>query len=283
MNEVLAPAKLTLSLHVLGRRDDGFHDLDALTVSIDEPHDWLAIQDADSGVTLAVRGPAARGVPVDGTNLAARAAELVRREAGTTAGAAISWAKEIPSGAGLGGGSSDAAAVLRVLGGAWDVDGERLAELAAELGSDVPACLAGGAVWMRGRGEVIEPVVIEEILRVVVVVPPFSCSTPAVYRAWDELGGPRSERVVPAPYGTSHHLAELRNDLEPAAEQVEPGLTAFRTAIESVAGQPAMLAGSGSAYFFCVEDPVRWRALPGLLTDSVDSTAWAGATLDRPR
>jgi 4-diphosphocytidyl-2-C-methyl-D-erythritol kinase len=279
VNELMAPAKLTLSLHVLGVRSDGFHDLEALTVAIDEPHDWLSVENADDGVELSLHGPAAAGVPVDDTNLAVRAAAAVLGEAGAPLGARVSLHKEIPSGAGLGGGSSDAATVLRTLGPAWGIDEPRLRELATELGSDVPACLVGGAVWMRGRGEVIEPITLDDILRVVVVVPPFRLSTPAVYRAWDELGGPRSERVVSAPWAVSKHLVELRNDLEPAAERVDHRVATFREQIEAIAGLPPLLAGSGSAYALCVEDPVRWRQLPGELSRRLGASAWAGATL----
>ena len=126
--------------------------------------------------------------------------------------------------------------------------------IAAELGSDVPFCLRGGAAWMRGRGEIIEPVSVATGLAFVVAIPPFRLSTPDVYRAWDELGGPRSERVVPAPRRLAHILPELVNDLEPAAEAVEPRLREFRDALEAATGAPALLAGSGSAYVVPVPD-----------------------------
>ncbi len=224
---IVVPSKLTLSLRVLGMRADGFHDLEALTVAIGEPHDALTIEAAER-TTIAVTGPFASGVPVDATNLAVRAADL----AGVTV--AITLHKGIPNGAGLGGGSADAAAVLVALG---------RPDLAADLGSDVPFCVHGDAAWMRGRGEILEPATVPA-LDIVIAVPPFGCSTPAVYRAWDELGGPTGRTIDTGVEG----LPPLGNDLEPAAEHVEPRLAAFRRAVEEAAGRPALLAGSGSAY-----------------------------------
>jgi 4-diphosphocytidyl-2-C-methyl-D-erythritol kinase len=222
----LAFPKLTLSLRVLGRRADGYHDIEALTVSLSGPADILEIEPAPE-TSLVVEGPFRAGVPADMTNLAWRAAEAL----GTPL--AIRLTKEIPHGAGLGGGSADAAAVL-VAGGGDE-------HLGATLGSDVPFCLRGGAAWMRGRGELLEPVTLPP-LRFVLAVPDFACSTPAVYRAWDELGGP-SGRVVEV-----DGVGPLANDLEPAAERVEPRLREFREHLERVSGRPALLAGSGSAY-----------------------------------
>ena len=100
----------------------------------------------------------------------------------------------------------------------------RAGALAAELGSDVPVCLLGGTAWMRGRGEVLEPVAAPAPTPVVVAVPPIHSSTPAVYRAWDDLGGPSSTRAVAAPPALAAVTASLVNDLEPAAERVEPAL-----------------------------------------------------------
>lgn len=229
---LLAPAKLTLSLRIRGARDDGFHELEALTVSVSEPHDVLTLEDRADGVTLRVTG-AVEGVPQDEDNLAVRAARVAGRAV------AIALHKEIPPGAGLGGGSSDAATVLRGLG----AEG-----FAAELGSDVPFCVRGGAAWMRGRGERLEPVSVVGSLAVVIAVPHFGLRTPDVYRAWDDLGGPRASRTVAAPAPVAHLLDQLGNDLEPAAEHVEARLADFRRDVEAIVAAPALLAGSGSAY-----------------------------------
>ncbi|MGH9009259.1 MAG: hypothetical protein ACRDYF_05345, partial [Acidimicrobiia bacterium] len=166
---VVARAKLTLSLRVLGRRPDGFHELEALVVSLRDPHDVVGLRiQPPFGVRVRLSGRAVIGVPLDNTNLAARAAHLLLElaaegeDAGPWAasGLDISLHKTIPAGAGLGGGSADAAGTLvggaRLLG--LSLDTAALAALGASLGSDVPFCVAGGAAWMRGRGEILEPV-----------------------------------------------------------------------------------------------------------------------------
>jgi 4-diphosphocytidyl-2-C-methyl-D-erythritol kinase len=247
-----APAKLTLSLRVLGTRPDGFHELEALTVSVDAPQDRLAIEAGPPGVRLTVDGPAAAAVPADATNLVVRAATDVLPDG---AGLDVALTKHIPAGAGLGGGSSDAAAVLRAARDLHDLPADRVRDAAARAGSDVPFCLQVGPAWMRGRGEVIERVTTApEPIQVLVVVPRFRIATPPVYRAWDELGGPRSERAVAPPSAVAHLVEALVNDLEPAAEHVEPRLAGFRADLEAAAGAPALLAGSGSACFLAFDD-----------------------------
>lgn len=323
---VVARAKLTLSLRVLGRRPDGFHDLEALVVSLRDPHDVVGLRiQPPFGVRVRLSGRAVTGVPIDHTNLAARAAyrllELAAEgeDAGPWAasGLDISLHKSIPAGAGLGGGSADAAGTLvggaRLLG--LNLDTAALAALGASLGSDVPFCVAGGAAWMRGRGEILEPVPLPvgvtpsaapdpagsaggagrspvpeppvpappgasrlpvapappgpsgatpwpaesepAGVALVVAVPPFALATADVYRAWDELAAPSSSRAVPLPEGLAGLGLpdQLVNDLEPAAEHVEPRLRPFREALEALAGAPPLLAGSGSAYVVPVPSP----------------------------
>jgi 4-diphosphocytidyl-2-C-methyl-D-erythritol kinase len=214
---VLAPAKLTLELRITGMRPDGYHLIDAEMVTL-EWADTLTIDPTGSG--LSADGPFAAGMPLDDRNLVAKALRL----AGTTA--AVHLHKQIPHGGGLGGGSSDAAAVLR-WAGYTDVIG------AAGLGADVSFCLAGGHARVRGIGEIIEPLPFEP-LDITLVVPPLSVSTPAAYRAWDELGCPR---------------ADGPNDLEPAALVVEPQLVRWRDRIREAAGVAPTLAGSGATWF----------------------------------
>jgi 4-diphosphocytidyl-2-C-methyl-D-erythritol kinase len=275
--ELVAPAKLTLALRVLGVRDDGFHALDALTVSVDAPADALTIEPGPEGIRLAVSGPASEGVPNDDDNLVAHAALAVLPDG---VGLEIGLRKEIPPGSGLGGGSSDAAAVLRYCAECYGLDPEILAEAAAAVGSDIPFCLQQQPAWMRGRGEVIDPVAMPEPLLVLIVVPPFSISTPAVYRAWDDLGGPQSHRTIPAPPEVAHLLDELANDLEPAAERVEPALVAFRDALEGAAGTRALMAGSGSACWIPFADPDAGRAALARVQDAFEHVdAHLGATL----
>jgi 4-diphosphocytidyl-2-C-methyl-D-erythritol kinase len=215
--ELPAPAKLTLSLRITGVRSDGMHLIDAemTTLSL---HDVVTIDPEGDGVTTT--GRYAEGVPSDDRNIVAKALWLVERRAG------VSIDKRIPHGGGLGGGSSDAAAVLRWAG---------FADTAAAvvIGADVPFCLVGGRARVRGIGEIVEPLPHVE-LDVTLVVPPLSVSTQAVYRAWDDMGGP---------------TADGQNDLEPAAIRVEPALAHWRDRIGDAAGETPILAGSGATWW----------------------------------
>ncbi len=213
---VAAPAKLTRSLRLVGVRDDGYHLIDAEMVSLDLA-DTLTIDPEGDG--LDVRGARA-DVPDGDDNLIARAL----RAAGRTAHVTVD--KRIPPGAGLGGGSSDAAAVLR-WAGVSDL------ELAATIGADVPFCVVGGRARVTGIGERVEPLPFEA-LTFTLLTPPIHCSTPAVYRAWDELGGPTA--IGP-------------NDLEPAALHVAPELAAWCDRLGDATGKTPVLAGSGSTWF----------------------------------
>lgn len=247
-----AHAKLTLSLSVLGRRDDGYHDLEVLAVSIVDPHDILEMEAVPhpGGVTFSVDGDTAL-VPDGADNLAVRAAEDLLIRAGRSGHGVRMWLRKgIPAGAGLGGGSADAAAALVAVRRMLEIDigDEELGEVGAAIGSDVPFCVRGGAAWMRGRGEQLEPVTLDGPLPLVVVLPPFRIATPDVYRTWDELGGPISQRRIAAPPAAAKVITGLANDLEVAAERVEPRLASFRTELEEVAQAPVILAGSGSAY-----------------------------------
>lgn len=288
---VAAHAKLTLRLRVLDRRDDGYHDLDALVVSVGQPHDDLVVDLRRApGVRLSLRDETDATdspiVPRDEENLAVRAAESVLGELDATdrPGVGIWLRKRIPAGAGLGGGSADAAAVLVALDGLLREDARStplpLARLAIGLGSDVPFCALGsGASRLRGRGEILDPLDLAERLPVVVAVPPFRCPTAQVYAARDELGPADGSRRLPAPPAVAAHCAELVNDLEPAAERLQPRLAGFRTHLERACGLPALMAGSGSAYAVfpdSVADAVR---LAEALRAELDVPAFATATV----
>ncbi len=209
-----ARAKLTLSLRIVGVRHDGYHLLYAEMVTIGLA-DTLEFSDGDD--LEVVSGPA---VPADDSNLIRRALSAIGRTA------SVRLHKRIPMGAGLGGGSADAAAVLR-----WAGVGDL--SVAAGLGADVPFCLVGGRAKVRGVGEVVEPLPFAPRI-FTLLTPPLVVSTPAVYRAWDEMGGP---------------AAQGPNDLEPAALRVEPRLAEWRDRLGEATGQTPALAGSGSTWF----------------------------------
>jgi len=216
---VEAPAKLTLTLRVTGVRPDGYHLLDAEMVTLDladtlefGPGDGLEVSGDDAAQTLA-----------GSDNLVCQALMAVGRRA------EVRLEKRIPTGAGLGGGSADAAAVLR-WAGVSDLD------VAARLGADVPFCLVGGRARVTGVGEQVEPLPFEDVAgrAHTLLTPPFRVLTPLVYRTWDRLGGP---------------TADGPNDLEPAALVLEPRLAEWRDRLGDATGQEPVLAGSGGTWF----------------------------------
>ena len=261
-------AKLTLSLQVTGTRADGYHDLDMLVVPVSEPHDELVIRPATS-TAITVTGPCAAGVPTDDSNLAVRAALALG------ANLSIELHKAIPHGAGLGGGSADAAAVLASAARFAGVDEHYLEveRIAATIGADVPFCLRStGAMRVRGVGDDLVSASLPE-LAIVIATPPFGCTTADVYRAWDALGGPVGATVE------IDGLPPLRNDLEPAAQHVEPRLVAFKAAVEAAAGAPALLAGSGSSYAVVFRTLAEAEAARARVAEAVTGQVVVGRTL----
>jgi 4-diphosphocytidyl-2-C-methyl-D-erythritol kinase len=279
-------AKLTLSLRMLGpRREDGFHELEALTVPIGQPHDTLeavAVPEPP-GVTLEVVDGDER-VPTGHQNLAMQAAESLLIRAGRAGhGVQLTLRKRIPTARGLGGGSADAAAAMLAVHRLLEVDlsESELFELAAELGSDVPFFLGGGPSWMRGRGEQLEPVALRPGIPMLVAMPPFPVATVDVYRAWDSLGEPRSSRSVASPSALDALLPELVNDLEPAAEHVEPRLRPLRERIEDALGREAIMAGSGPTYVVLADGPVGLPDRAQELSAAVGVPVVAAATVSK--
>ena len=215
---LLAAAKLTKSLRVTGIRDDGMHLIEAEMVKLDLYDEITIRPGGEDGVSFV--GPHASADIDPHDNLVIAAARL----AGVQLSAQV--VKNIPAGSGLGGGSSNAAAVL-----AWA--GFDDVETAASIGADVAFCLVGGRAMVRGIGEIIEPLeFISETFTV--VTPNIHCSTPGVYAMWDEMGGP---------------VGENGNDLEPAALAFEPALRSTRDALGNATGSTPRLAGSGSSWF----------------------------------
>lgn len=216
-----APAKLTLSLRLTGVvRPDGRHEIDAEMVSLDFG-DELALTPTDGTPSTVRFAGADVDVPAPADDLVARALDLAGRQA------SVEVTKHVPAGAGLGGGSSDAAAILRWAGY------RDLVAAADTLGADVAYCIVGGRARVTGIGEIVEPLPFEP-LTITLLTPPVRCPTGAVYKAWDELAPP------PSPNG---------NDLEPAALAVQPELARWRDELATATGQQPRLAGSGSTWF----------------------------------
>jgi 4-diphosphocytidyl-2-C-methyl-D-erythritol kinase len=256
--EVLAPAKLNLYLEVLKRRPDDYHDIESLMATVDL-FDVLTVRDEPSGaIVLECDDPS---LPTDGRNLVVKAAELLRASTGCTSGARIGLKKAIPAQAGLGGGSSDAAATLAALDQFWDlgVAPGRLDAMAGAIGSDVAFFLHAPAAVCRGRGELVEEVSLPVPLHFVLVAPRIGMSTVDVYRSLRPPETPRTigpvldalARGGPVELGRS-----LFNRLQPVAEAIRPELTRVRDALASLGPLlcGSLMSGSGSAYFGLCRD-----------------------------
>lgn len=238
-----APAKINLALHVLGRRADGYHELDSI-VGFADVGDRLSFAPA-ARLELIVEGPFAAGLPAGEDNLAMRAARALGED---TVPARIVLRKELPISSGMGGGSSDAAAVLRGLPrlSGRVVAPERLRKLALSLGADVPACLHGRACRMRGAGEHVEDVGQAGPWHVLLANPGIALSTAAVFGAL----GLRPGETSGSPIGAGAALEDCRNDLEAPAIRLAP---AVATVLEALRGQDgarlARMTGSGATCF----------------------------------
>jgi len=283
---VLAPAKINLYLHVTGRRDDGYHLLDSL-VAFADIGDRITASPA-ARWSLAVEGPEAAALAGLGDdNLVMRAAYRFAALTGESRGAALRLEKRLPTAAGIGGGSADAAATLRVLAALWGhaVDDTTMA-LAAELGADVPACLAGRPVWVGGIGERIEAAPGLPELGIVLANPRIALSTPAVFRArTGPFGGPARFDPVPRDPGTLVELlAPRRSDLTEAALASVPEIGAVLDRLAALPGALiARMSGSGATCFALFGDRAGAVAAGAVL--SAAAAGWwsaAGALLCEP-
>jgi len=261
--EALAPAKVNLFLHVGAPGADGYHPVCSLMVFADIG-DRLSL--APSGAhQLSVRGPFRKGLGDMADNLVLRAAQAMAAEAGIE-GFDLGWTldKRLPVASGLGGGSSDAAAAIRLLHDelGQELAGDRLHAVAAALGSDVAACLAMRPVLAEGRGERLSPAPALPVLDAVLVNPGVPVSTPEVYRrldasaAFGDLALPRMPEAFESPQEVAGWLATQRNDLESAAIEVAPEVGAV---LATLRDEPetllARVSGSGGTCFaICADD-----------------------------
>lgn len=260
---VLAPAKLNLFLRVVRRRDDGYHDLETVMTSIDLC-DTLRFEESETAeirlrVVLAyprsLQSSSSETIPTDNRNLVVRAAQLLKEYASVGKGVRITLIKRIPSAAGMGGGSSDAAATLAGLNRFWQLSRSRteLLDLAAQLGSDIGFFLGGSSTAVcRGRGELVEPLRVPTCLHFVVARPASGLSTPEVFRhchpnenqsSVDEFV--RSLRMA----GTSRMVRLLLNDLQTPAEALNGEVRQLRCRFSNLPVLGHQMSGSGTSYF----------------------------------
>lgn len=267
--EVLAPAKLNLFLEVLARRPDGYHEIESLMVTVDL-YDTLTVTELDSGaIVLECDDPS---LPAGSENLVVKAAERLKAASGCARGARIALTKVIPAQAGLGGGSSDAAATLAALDRIWNLgmSASQLDAVAAEIGSDVPFFLHGPTAVCRGRGERVQSVNLRQPLHFVLVAPDVGVSTADVYQ---NLRSPETPRPIGPVLGALAHGGHanlggsLFNRLQPVAETLRPELVRVRSALASLDPplDGSLMSGSGSAYFgLCRDSTAAHRAAEDL-------------------
>ncbi|WP_130800243.1 4-(cytidine 5'-diphospho)-2-C-methyl-D-erythritol kinase [Streptomyces otsuchiensis] len=272
-----APAKVNVQLVVGGARADGYHDLANVFLAVDL-HDRVSATEADT-MRLTCTGPGAELVPLDATNLAWRAAELLAAHHGRTAAVHLHIDKDIPVAGGMAGGSADAAAALLACDALWGTatPREELLSLCAELGSDVPFSLVGGAALGRGRGEVLTGLEVGGTFHWVFALADGGLSTPSVYRECDRL---RGDRPVPEPDPAPGLAAALRdgdavalaavvsNDLQESALSLRPALAATLAAGTEAGALAALVSGSGPSCAFLAADAEAAHRVAAALEES---------------
>ncbi|MCL6638445.1 MAG: 4-(cytidine 5'-diphospho)-2-C-methyl-D-erythritol kinase [Firmicutes bacterium] len=276
--KIFAHAKINLTLGVLGKRPDGYHEVEMVMQSI-ALHDTLQIRKQAAGISLTVAGA---DLPGDGNNLVFRAASLLQAKTGNKSGVHIHLAKRIPVAAGLGGGSADAAAALRALNMFWrlGLSPAELMDLGAALGSDVPFCLLGGTAIARGRGELLTPLSARPKFGLVLVKPAARVSTARVYGAYGAFSGsfqkPRPDCAAMAAalaQGDPDAVARcLANDLEPVTAAMHPEVRRIKEKLLAAGATGALMSGSGPTVFGLTGDvdsarlvAARYRRAPGEL------------------
>jgi 4-diphosphocytidyl-2C-methyl-D-erythritol kinase len=238
-------AKVNLSLRVRSLEAGGFHPLRGLYQTVDW-YDRIVVEDAETD-SIEVPGG---GAPADETNLAWRAVADARRAGRNQHPTRVVVAKQIPSPAGLGGGSADAAAALGLAARRFSVSFDDVRRLAVDLGSDVPFAVVGGTAIVTGRGEFVAPQPDAKGFALAIVVPPIAVGTAVVFRAWDALGGPEGPAIAAADLPPAlRDYAPLANDLYPAAIAVAPEIDEWRAELAHRWGSPVAMTGSGSALF----------------------------------
>lgn len=265
-----APAKLNLSLRVLRKREDGFHEIDSLMVRLPGLCDRLSFSKVEAD-SFTCDDP---GVPADDSNLVLKAVAAYRAASGFEQPLAIHLEKRVPHGAGLGGGSSDAGAAFRALDQLNDdaLGTERLMELSATIGSDIPFFLGSGAARVSGRGEKITPAEAPPALSVVLLKPGFGVATPDAYKRWSTSQELPGISYLPQ----SFSWGELVNDLERPVFQKHLFLAEMKEWLlkrSGVAG--ALMSGSGSTMFAVLEAGANANELIDAARAELDPSLWA--------
>lgn len=243
----VAPAKINLALHIRNRRDDGYHELETLFVFAADGDELFVSPSAE--ISLCIDGPMGAGLSHGEDNLVLRAARLLADAADVRTGAALRLLKNLPVASGIGGGSADAAAALRLLNRFWSINWpqDRLAQLAAPLGADVPACVHSRMMIGSGKGDELVPVDLPELsaVPILLVNPRIELSTGPVFRAWD--GKDRGALDIDRSFAS---VLKARNDLQPGAIELCPIIADVLDSLSSLAGVTMVrMSGSGATCF----------------------------------
>ncbi|MER5291423.1 4-(cytidine 5'-diphospho)-2-C-methyl-D-erythritol kinase [Streptomyces pharetrae] len=261
---VRVPAKVNVQLAVGAARPDGFHDLANVFLAVGL-YDEVTVTPSSDGLRVTCEGPDAAQVPLDRTNLAARAAEALAARYGRTPGVHVHIVKDIPVAGGMAGGSADGAGALLACDALWGTNAPRgeLLEICAELGSDVPFSLVGGAALGTGRGERLTALEAGGTFHWVFAMAGRGLSTPAVFREFDRLA---EGRDIPEPVASRDLLdalakgdaealaATVRNDLQPAALSLFPELADTLAAGRAAGALTGLVSGSGPTTAFLTRD-----------------------------
>lgn len=249
---IKAPAKVNLFLEVFGKRYDGYHEIETVMQEIDLVDD-IVIEEKENGVELTCTNPR---IPTGKDNIVWKAAELIQKETGVNKGAKIRLVKRIPMGAGLGGGSSDAAATLKGLNKLWRVglNEDELMRLASMLGSDVPFFIKGNTAICRGRGEIVTPVPISTYFSYVLLYPDIEISTASIYQNLkiDLTKAIKDVRFLLETLkdGNPENVGKLLyNRLEEVALRIYPDLRRIKEALRAYNFCGLLLSGSGSVIY----------------------------------
>lgn len=245
MMRARAYAKVNLALTVYPPSAEGYHPLSGIFQSVSLA-DTVSVTGAKVDSVSVSNGEA----PSDDSNLAFKAVDAARRFLRLTTPVAVDITKRIPSGAGLGGGSADAAAALGLMAERYGIDHEAATDIAESLGSDVPFSYVGGSCLVQGRGERLTRIDRLEGFALAVVVPPFSLSTLRVFQRWDELDGPTDHPLRDAALPPSLRGGmPVRNDLYPAAASLDPRIAEWKHELSRLWSTEVAMTGSGSALF----------------------------------
>ncbi len=289
--EMIAPAKINLFLEVLGRRDNGYHDIRSVVVPV-SLYDSVTLEQKPSGIltemTYLPEYPSNGGREsiLSGKNLTSRAAEELQKAAGVEEGVAIRLEKRVPVGGGLGGGSADAAAVLRGLNDMWGLDWskERLAELGGSIGCDIPSLVLGGAVTAEGLGEIVNPIPISwgdsKGLWIVLVNPGFGVSTADIYSRCEPSLTPRDDMFNNVRFALREPNLEgiaenLFNGLQEPVMDKYPLLRILHEKLIEVGSVGALVSGSGASVFGLARNEEHAQEIQAGLNSALEYPVWS--------